>query len=129
MIKDAYLEKNISQQPAIDLLCAMGYSYLSAEDCELQRGSRYHVLLKDILRGQLRRLNRYRYAGAENEFSSANIERAIDDLDEPLTEGLIRTSEKIYDALMMGKSYPETVGEGKSLNFNLKYIDWEKLFK
>ena len=125
MIKDAYLEKNISQQPAIDLLCAMGYSYLSGEDCELQRGSRYHVLLKDILRGQLRRLNRYRYAGTENEFSSANIERAMEDLDEPLTEGLIRTSEKIYDALMMGRSYPETVGEGKSLNFNLKYIDWE----
>ena len=47
-----YLEKNISQQPAIDLLCAMGYTYISPEDCEAQRGSRYHVLLKDILRGQ-----------------------------------------------------------------------------
>ena len=26
---------------------------------------------------------------------------------------------------MLGKSYPETVGEGRLLNFNLKYIDWE----
>ena len=87
--------------------------------------SRYHVLLKDILRGQLRRLNRYSYAGAENEFSAANIERAMEELDEPLTDGLVRTSEKIYDALLLGKSYPETVGGGKSLSFNLKYIDWE----
>lgn len=125
MDKSLYLEKNISQQPAIDLLRSMGYTYISPEDCEAQRGSRYHVLLKDILRGQLRRLNRYAFAGAENEFSAANIERAMEDLDEPLTDGLIRSSEKIYDALLLGKSYPETVGEGKTLSFNLKYIDWE----
>ena len=125
MDQNAYLEVNASQKPAIELLQSMGYTYISPEDCEKQRGSRYHVLLKDILRGQLRRLNRYSYAGAENEFSAANIERAMEELDEPLTDGLVRTSEKIYDALLLGKSYPETVGGGKSLSFNLKYIDWE----
>lgn len=125
MNSDLYLEKNISQQPAIDLLTAMGYTYISPADCDKQRGSRYHVLLRDILRGQLRRLNRYVYAGAENEFSAANIERAMEDLDEPLTDGLVRTSEKIYDALLLGKSYPETVGDGKMLSFNLRYIDWD----
>lgn len=125
MDKNAYLEVNASQRPAIELLQAMGYRYISPEDCEKQRGSRYHVLLKDVLRGQLRKLNRYTYAGAENEFSAANIERAMDDLDEPLTDGLVRTSEKIYDALLLGKSYLETVGEGKMLSFNLKYIDWD----
>lgn len=125
MDKSAYLERNASQQPAIELLQVMGYTYISPADCALQRGSRYHVLLKDILRGQLRRLNRYTYAGAENEFSAVNIERAIEELDEPLTDGLVRTSEKIYDALLLGKSYPEIVGEGRPLSFNLKYIDWE----
>ena len=125
MDKNAYLEVNVSQQPAIELLKAMGYIYISPEDCEAQRGSRYNVLLKDILRGQLRKLNRYSYAGARNEFSAANIERAITELDEPLTDGLVRTSEKIYDALLLGKSYPETVGDGKTLSFNLNYIDWE----
>lgn len=125
MDKDAYLEINASQRPAFALLDAMGYTYISPADCDKQRGSRYHVLLRDILRGQLRRLNRYVYAGAENEFSAANIERAMEDLDEPLTDGLVRTSEKIYDALLLGKSYPETVGDGKMLSFNLRYIDWD----
>lgn len=125
MEQGAYLEVSASQKPAIALLRSMGYTYISPKDCEKQRGSRYHVLLKDILRGQLRKLNRYSYAGAENEFSAANIERAMEELDEPLTDGLVRTSEKIYDALLLGKSYPETVGGGKSLSFNLKYIDWE----
>ena len=125
MDQNAYLEINASQRPALALLDAMGYTYISPADCDKQRGSRYHVLLRDILRGQLRRLNRYAYAGAENEFSAANIERAMEDLDEPLTDGLVRTSEKIYDALLLGKSYPETVGDGKMLSFNLRYIDWD----
>lgn len=125
MDKNAYLEINASQRPALALLESMGYTYISPADCDKQRGSRYHVLLRDILRGQLRRLNRYVYAGAENEFSAANIERAMEDLNEPLTDGLVRTSEKIYDALLLGKSYPETVGDGKMLSFNLRYIDWD----
>lgn len=125
MDKGLYLEDNISKKPALELLQAMGYTYISPEDCIKQRGSKYDVLLKDILRGQLRRLNRYVYASAENEFSAPNIERAIEDLDEPLIDGLVRTSEKIYDALLLGKSYPETVGDGKLLSFNLRYVDWE----
>ena len=105
--KNSYLEKNASQNPAIELLCAMtperipdgGYLYISPEDCMVQRGSSYNVILKDVLRSQLRKLNRFNYAGAEYEFSSANIERAIDDIDVPLTDGLSTASEKIYDKL------------------------------
>lgn len=118
-------ERHISQDSALQLLTNMGYKYISREDCVLQRGSQYQVLLKDILRGQLRKLNRYRYAGVENEFSAANIERAITELDVPLTKGLVQASEEVYDALMLGKSYPETVGEGRLQSFDLKYIDWE----
>ena len=123
----AYLESNSSQQPALELLQSLGYTYIAPEDCALQRGSQYHVLLKDILRRQLRRLNRYRYGGAENEFSVANIELAMEALDEPLSDGLVRTSEKIYDHLLLGQSFSETVGDGRLLSFNLKYIDWEHL--
>ena len=54
MDKDAYLEINASQRPALALFEAMGYTYISPADCDKQRGSRYHVLLRDILRGQLR---------------------------------------------------------------------------
>ncbi len=120
-----YLEKNISKKPALELLQKLGYRYLSPKECTLQRGSKYQVLLKDILRSQLRDLNHITFGGIDQEFSSANIERAIEDLDGPLTDGLLKTSEKIYNALMLGKSYQETVGDGKVLSFDLKYIDWE----
>lgn len=113
MDQSVYLEKNISQQPALDLLQSMGYTYISPQDCEAQRGSRYHVLLKDILRGQLRRLNRYTFAGAENEFSAANIERAMDDLDEPLTDGLVRASERSTMRCFWAKATQRPWAKGK----------------
>ncbi len=122
---DLYLEDNISKYPAIDLLCKMGYKYISPEECVKQRGSTYNVLLKDILRSQLHILNKYEYGGSVFKFTAENIEKAINDLDEPLTDGLVRTSEKIYDALMLGKSYLENLPDGTQKSFNLKYIDWE----
>ncbi|WP_312368656.1 type I restriction endonuclease subunit R [Lachnoclostridium sp.] len=127
MDSNLYLEDNISKYPAIELLKELDYTYISPEECMLQRGSKYQVLLKGILRNQLRKINRFEFGGVEQEFSSANIERAMDDLDEPLSDGLIKTSEKIYDALMLGKSYQETVGGGKVLSFDLKYVDWDNL--
>lgn len=122
---DLYLEDNISKYPAIDLLCKMGYKYISPEECIEQRGSNYNVILKDILRAQLHNLNKYEYGGSVFKFTAENVEKAINDLDEPLTDGLVRTSEKIYDALMLGKSYLENLPDGTQKSFNLKYIDWE----
>ena len=37
--KSIYSEANISKKPALELLQAMGYTYLSPEECRQQRGS------------------------------------------------------------------------------------------
>ncbi|MBD5115562.1 MAG: type I restriction endonuclease subunit R [Ruminococcaceae bacterium] len=122
---DLYLEDNISKYPAIELLCKIGYEYITPEDCMRQRGAFYDVLLKDILRKQLHTINQFEFGGITYKFTADNVEKAIKDLDEPLTDGLVRTSEKIYDSLMLGKSYIEKLADGTSKSFNLKYIDWE----
>ena len=125
MNAEQYLEKNATKRTALEVLQGLGYEYLSPENCRKQRGSGYHVLLRDVLRGQLRKLNRYEYGGVENEFSASNIERAMDELDAPIVTGLVRASEQVYDMLMLGSSYPEHVGEGHVQSFNLKFIDWD----
>ena len=125
MNPNLYNEINSSQAPAIELLKAMGYTCISAEECITQRGSLYSVVLKGVLRNQLKKINRFQFGSITQEFSSANIEKALEDIDEPLTDGLVKTSEKIYNSLLLGKSYPEIVGAGKVQSFNLKYIDWE----
>ena len=78
---DLYLEDNISKYPAIELLCKMGYTYISPEDCIAQRDSLFGVLLKDILRQQLNKINGFTYAGVAYKFTAENIERAISELD------------------------------------------------
>lgn len=125
MSTTSYTEDSISKYPAIELLKKLGYIYISPEECAEERGSRYDTVLKNILRSQLVKLNGYSYANKDRKFSSANIERAIEDIDEPLTDGLVKTSEKIYDMLLLGRSYSENLGGGKILSFNLKYIDWD----
>ena len=127
MRNDAYLEDNISKYPAIELLKKLGYTYLSPEECEAQRGGLYNVVLKDILRSQLNRLNSYSFGGEEQKFSVENIERAVDEIDEPLADNLVVSSEKIYNDIMLGRSYPETLSDGRTMNFNLRYIDWEDI--
>lgn len=127
MKTDAYLEDNISKYPAIELLRKLGYKYISPEECESQRDGLYNVILKDILRSQLSRLNSYSFSGNEYKFSAENIERAIDDIDEPLADNLVVSSEKIYNDIMLGRSYPETLHDGRTINFNMKYIDWNDI--
>ena len=74
---DLYLEDNISKYPAIELLCKLGFTYISPEDCMAQRGSLYDVLLKDILRKQLNIINQFEFGGITYKFTADNVEKAI----------------------------------------------------
>ena len=120
-----YDELNISQLPAIELLEKLGYIHLSAAAVTGQRGNLYQVLLKDVLRRQLEKLNGFTYKKNSYKFSEKNIRQAMQDIDEALTDGLIKTNEKIYDSLMFGRSYQENLPDGTKRSFNLKLIDWE----
>ena len=124
---DLYNEENISQKPAIEVLENLGYKYISPQKAESLRGNLYNVLLKDILREKLIELNSYEYRSEVYKFSEKNIEKAIEDLDEPLTDGLVKTNEKIYDSLMLGRSYPEFLPDGSIKSFTIQYIDWDNI--
>lgn len=121
---ELYNELNISQKPALEVLEGLGYKPLDFFETEKMRGNLYNVVLTDILREKLVELNEYEYKGKKYKFSEKNIEQAIKDLDVPLTDGLIRTNEKIYDILMLGRSYQETLPDGSIKSFSINYIDW-----
>ncbi|MBA2621028.1 MAG: type I restriction endonuclease subunit R [Acidobacteria bacterium] len=122
----SFLEDHISQIPALQLLQNMGYTYLRPAETYLMRGGKLsNVLLENILEKQLRRLNKIRFKGAEYDFSDANIKAAIDKLKDVPFDGLVRTSEKIYDLLSLGESFEQTIN-GDKKSFSLSYIDWGK---
>ena len=117
------LEKNISQNPALQLFKKLGYEYISPEECVIQRKGTYGCVLQDILKEQLKKINSYEYNGKVCNFSNFNIEKAVVDLDVPIQEGLIVASEKVYNLLTMGRSYVEQVDDRK-VSFDLNYVDW-----
>ena len=120
-----FLEE-FDQKNVIELLKNMGYIYLSPEECNAARGERLkEVILKEITRKQLMEMNSFEYKGTVRKFSSININKAIEALDMPLTEGLIKVNEKIYDEIILKKSLEEFLEDGTKKNFSLQYIDWE----
>ena len=117
-------EKYLSQIPALQLLVNLGFEYLSPDRALAERGGRLaNVLLENILRDQLKKLNRIRYKGGTYLFSEENIQTAIQRLKNVKYDGLLRTNEAIYDLLTLGVALEQSV-EGDQKSFTLNYIDW-----
>ena len=122
----SFLEDRISQIPALQLLQNLGWQYLTPREAvTLRAGKLSNVILDGVLVPQLRKFNKIRFKGAEYEFSEANIQSAIQALREFVFDGLIRTNEKIYDLLILGKSLSQTI-DGDTKSFPLFYIDWNR---
>ncbi len=121
----SFQEAHICQLPALRLLQQLGYAYLSPEEVYAERRAKLrHVLMEGVLTRQLRRLNAISFKGVEAEFSEENIAKAVEALREVPFDGLVRTSEKVYDLLTLGKSFDQTI-QGETKGFTLRYIDWE----
>ena len=122
----SYREDDISQIPALLLLQALGYQYLSpAEALQLRGGKTSGILLEEVLRQQIHRNNTFRYKDRSYAFSETNVSNAIYALqDYPLQEGFMASNKYLYDLLTLGKSFEETIlGDRKS--YTLHYIDWK----
>jgi type I restriction enzyme, R subunit len=116
-----------SQIPAVQLLVAMGYTYLSSAEALRERQDRtLNVLLENILRNQLKEINSISYRGGDYLFSEENVQSAVQKLKNIKYDGLLKTNEAVYDLLTLGTAMEQAV-EGDSKSFNLNYIDWRNV--
>ncbi|GER73757.1 type I restriction endonuclease subunit R [Weizmannia acidilactici] len=128
MIREkSYDERYISQVPAIEVLTNLGYQYVSPEKANQLRSNLHDVLLRTVLEDKLKELNSFEYKGEIRKFSDTNIQQAIRDLDESLTNGLVKTNEAIYETMMNGRSYTEFLPDGSKKSFTIQYIDWKNI--
>jgi type I restriction enzyme R subunit len=119
-------EKHLSQIPALHLLQTMAPKWvmLSKADVDRERrGKLSNVLLEDILRAQLMRLNAIEYRGKQYQFSESNIQTAIERLRSREPLGIMRLNELTTDLLQLGTSLDQPI-EGDTRGRSLKYIDW-----
>ncbi len=120
-----FKEDHVSQIPALQLLINLGFEYLTPDEALGFRGGRAsNVILEEILADQLRSMNKVCYKGQEYPFTEGNIHSASQALKDIMYDGLIRTNEKIYDLLCLGKSLQQSIN-GDIKSFSLHYIDWE----
>ena len=117
-------EKFLSQIPALQLLVNLGYQYLTPAEAVAARGGKAgNVLLEEILREQLKKLNRIQHKGGSYLFSEENIQSAIQRLKNVKYDGLLKTNEAVYDLLTLGVALEQSV-EGDLKSFTLNYVDW-----
>ncbi len=122
-----YNEWHDSQLPAINLLHKLGYKNVSDDDnTKYRENILSNVILEDILFKQLKEINSFEFKGETFKFSASNIRAAVNALKNVPDEGLVKTNEKIYDLLTLGKSFTENV-YGYQKSFTIKYIDWVNL--
>lgn len=118
-------EKYLSQIPALQVLVNLGFTYLPPEAALKERLGKFsNVLLENILREQLKRINRIQYKGGDYLFSEENIQSAIQKLKTVKFDGLQKTNEAVYDLITLGTALEQSI-EGDSKSFNLRYIDWK----
>ena len=126
----SFKEDHISQIPALQILVNLGYTYLSPAEADRQRGGKTsNVLLEDVLRKQLKKINAEKTISSTKStyLSDANIENGIQILKNlPMNEGYIAASEKAYNLLTLGQALEQSV-DGDKKSFTLQYIDWKNI--
>ncbi|HEY6118119.1 MAG TPA: HsdR family type I site-specific deoxyribonuclease, partial [Candidatus Dormibacteraeota bacterium] len=117
-------EKYLSQIPALQLLVSLGYRYLTPAEVSAARGGKTsNVLLDEILRDQLKTMNRIQHKGRSFRFSEENIQSAVQRLKNVKYDGVLKTNEAVYDLLTLGAALEQSV-EGDQKSFTLHYVDW-----
>jgi type I restriction enzyme R subunit len=120
-------ETKQSQLTSIELLLNMGYKYISIEEALKQRGGdTSNFILSDIAVKKLMEINGYDIDGVEYKFSSKDIRDIIDELEHIQYEGLIDTSQNIYNIIMptYGGKTVKVNHDGRKISKNFRFIDF-----
>jgi type I restriction enzyme, R subunit len=121
----SFTEDVASQLPALHLLQVLGWQMLTPTEAGKLRGGRKgDVILRPILEQQLAYINEFSYRGRTQQFDRSAIEESIRALTNLGDDGLVRTNERVWDLLRLGKGVPQTV-DGDTKSFQLHYIDWD----
>src|SRR5690349_15589666 len=106
----ALTEDQASQLPACHLLQKSGGLLLRPRDAVSLRGGRKsRVILRPILERQLVAINAFDYGGRSHKFDRAAVEEAIRSLENLPDDGLVRSNERAWYMLRLGKGIPQTV--------------------
>jgi type I restriction enzyme R subunit len=112
------------QLQALTTLVNLGWRYVPRAEAERQRGGRRGaVVLEDIARDALGRINRFEQDGTCHPFTASGIEEGLRRLRDLRFDGLLKTNEIANDMLLLGVAVPQTVG-GLSRERPFRFVAW-----
>ncbi len=112
------------QIPALQLLNALGWSYLSAAECVVARGGNQEVVLRSVLIDELRK-RRFEYRGESHFLSPNAINQIVRELSSvALQEGLGTATEVLYNKITLGVTVTEFI-DGNKHSPTIPVIDWQ----
>ncbi|MBK2356588.1 type I restriction endonuclease subunit R [Francisella hispaniensis] len=118
--------ENSLQQKSLKLLQKLGYELITKEqNREFRNNNLNDVILKDIAANQLAKINSYTYKGEVFEFSKADIERQIYNLNTLAAGGLLATNKKITENFLHPPSVEQNLPDGSKKSFSFKFIDFD----
>lgn len=113
-------ELRLAEDPAIELLELIGYSFVSAESVDLERLSTKETVLRTRLARVLRHLNPW--------LSPTNVEGAIRAVVQFPSASLAEANQHVYTSLTHGISLPQDRGDGIR-NYSVRFFDFENPFE
>jgi type I restriction enzyme, R subunit len=117
-------EEYSAQIPALQLLNALGWEYMSAADCLAARGSNQEVIMSGVLVEELRK-RRFEYKGKSYPLSTNAIEQIVRELSTvALHEGLGSANEALYNKITLGVTVTEFI-DGKKHSPTIPIIRWD----
>jgi len=116
-------EEVAAKLPALHVMMAMGWQYLSPSDALTLLGSERAVLLVDVLRARLAK-HRFEFKGKRHPLSAGAIDAVIREISAtPLGEGLIPANKAIDIHLTKGITVTEFV-DGQRTSVTVPLVDW-----
>lgn len=127
MSVQSFKEDDVSQQPALLTLKKLGYTYLAPDEAlELRGGKTTNVLLEEVLRTQLKKINTIKIGSVKTDlFTDANIENGILALKNiPMQDGYMSACQTAYERITLGKTLEQSI-DGDKRSYTMQYVDWK----
>lgn len=109
-------EATLSEDPAVEHLRRLGYTYLAPSTLEAERDSFKEVVLPKRLAAALKRLNPW--------ISDDNLHKALRAVTAVPASSIIEASEKLHTTLTYGISLEQDLGDGKK-NHSVHFFDFD----
>ena len=114
---DGWDELHLAENPAVELLQFLGYTYVPPEDLDLERESYKHAILTGRLRAALTRLNPW--------LSDDNLSKAVKAVTTVPASSLAEANETLYTSLTYGISLEQDRGDGRK-SHTVRFFDFEE---